>query len=87
MARGSISDTRTQKTTKPGIEPKVIGGAVVGGLLLLVLVWVWWPSATPKIDPTIQKALEAQKNDPAANPPVADVPIQADGPRRKAVKK
>ena len=61
-------------------------GAGVGVLLVLALVWAWWPEPAPKIDPELQKAAEASKNDKDANPPVPDVPPPTDGPRRKAIK-
>ena len=61
-------------------------GAGVGIVLLLVLAWAWWPDPQPKIDPAEAARQAALKNDKDANPPVADVPPSADGPRRKATK-
>lgn len=69
------------------VPPKAWAAAAFSVVLVLVLIWQWWPEGAPKVDPAAQKAAEALKNDPAANPPVPDVPVSTGGgPRRKATK-
>lgn len=79
MAIDSIGDKLKE------MPPKAWVGIGVCAVLLLVLVWAWWPEPAPKIDPKLQ-AMAANKNDKDANPPVVDVPPSTDGPRRKATK-
>jgi hypothetical protein len=79
MAGDSIGDKLKE------MPPKAWAGIAVCAVLLLVLVWVWWPT-TPTLDPNVQKSIAANQNDKEANPPVADVPPPTDGPRRRALK-
>ena len=80
MAGDSIGDKLKD------LPPTAKIGAAVGVVLLLALVWAWWPEPAPKIDPAVQQALDAQKSDKDANPPDTYVPNPSDGPRRKATK-
>ena len=67
------------------LPPKAWAGIGVCAVLALVLVWQWWPTSV-KVDAQTQQAIDASKKDPAANPPVADVAANPEGPRRKATK-
>jgi hypothetical protein len=67
------------------VPPKVMVGGGLAVVLLLVLVWAWWPAPQPKLTDEQLKAQQNLTADKDANPPVADVPPPADGPRRKAI--
>ncbi|MFT3686463.1 MAG: hypothetical protein QM783_16335 [Phycisphaerales bacterium] len=67
------------------LPPKAWAGIGTCAILALVMIWVWWPTPS-KFTPEQQQSLDANKNDPAAHPPVTEVPASNDGPRRKATK-